>query len=56
MTIKSIIEDNILMGLVAYLMAVSDRQIRLKSLGMEIYDDIFIPKVVETDQEKGFIG
>jgi hypothetical protein len=54
--IKSITEDNILKGLVAYSMAVSARQIGLESLGLEIYDDIPIPKVIKTDQEKGFIG
>jgi hypothetical protein len=55
MTIKSITEDNILTDLVAYRTAVSARKIRLESLGLEIYDDIPIPKVIETDQEKGFI-
>jgi hypothetical protein len=54
-TIKSITEDNILTGLVAYSTMVSARQIGLESLGLEIYDDIPIPKVIETDQEKGFI-
>jgi hypothetical protein len=54
--IKSITEDNILAGLVAYLMIVSARQIGLESLGLDIYDDISIPKVIGTDQEKGFIG
>ena len=53
--IKSIIVDNILIGLVAYSMAVSPRQIGPKILGLEIYDDIFVPKVIGTDQEKGFI-
>jgi hypothetical protein len=40
LTIKSITEDNILMGLVVYAMVVSARKIKLESLGMEIYDDI----------------
>jgi hypothetical protein len=56
MMIKSITEDNTLTGLVAYSMAVSARKIGLESLGLEIYDNISIPKVIETDQEKGFIG
>jgi hypothetical protein len=50
--IKSITEDNILMGLVAYSTMVSARQIGPESLGLEIYDDISIPKVARTDQEK----
>jgi hypothetical protein len=54
-TIKSITEDNILMGLVAYSTAVSARQIGPESLGLEIYDDISVPKVIGTNQEKGFI-
>ena len=55
-TIKSITEDNILTSLVAYSTTVSDRKIGLESLGLEIYDDISIPKVIGTDPEKGFIG
>jgi hypothetical protein len=54
--IKSITEDNILTGLVAYSTAVSARQIGPEGLGLEIYNDISIPKVIGTDQEKGFIG
>jgi hypothetical protein len=52
----SITEDNILTGLVAYSMTVSARKIGLESLGLEIYDDISVPKVIGTNQEKGFIG
>ena len=55
MTIKSITEDNILTGLVAYSTVVSTRKISPKSLGLEIYDDISIPKIIGTNQEKGFI-
>jgi hypothetical protein len=55
MTIKSITEDNILTGLVAYSTVISTRQIGLESLGLEIYDDISIPKIIRTNQEKGFI-
>ena len=54
MTIKSITEDNILMGLVAYSMVVNARQIGPERLSLEIYDDIPIPKV-KNDQKKGFI-
>jgi hypothetical protein len=54
-TIKSITEDNILTGLVAYSTAVSTRQIGAKILGLEIYDDISVPKIIRTNQEKGFI-
>ena len=54
-TIKSIPEDNILMSLVAYLTMVSTGQIRLESIGLEIYDDISVPKIIETNHEKGFI-
>jgi hypothetical protein len=56
MTINSITEDNILTGLVAYSMAVSAKQIGMKSLGLEIYDDVSVPKVIGMDQENGFIG
>jgi hypothetical protein len=56
MTIKSITKDNILTGLVAYAMTVSARQIGLERLGLEIYDDIPIPKVIGTYQKNGFIG
>jgi hypothetical protein len=55
-TIKSITKDNILMGLVTYSMAVNTRKIGIESLILEIYNDISIPKVIETDQKKGFIG
>jgi hypothetical protein len=55
-TIKSITEDKILTGLVVYAKMVSARQIRPESLGLEIYDDIDIPKVIGTDQKRGFIG
>ena len=54
--IKSITEDNILTGLVVYLTTVSARQIGSESMSLEIYDDISVPKVIGTDQEKGFIG
>jgi hypothetical protein len=54
--IKSIIEDNILTSLVAYSMMVNARKIGPESLGLEIYDDISVPKVIKTNQEKGFIG
>jgi hypothetical protein len=54
-TIKGITEDNILTCLVEYLTEVRARQIGLESLGLEIYDDISIPNVIGTDQEKGFI-
>jgi hypothetical protein len=43
------------MGLVAYSTLVSTGQIGLKILGLEIYDDISIPKVVRTNEEKEFI-
>jgi hypothetical protein len=56
MMIKSITEDDILTGLVEYSTTVSARQIGSESLGLEIYDDISVPKVIGTDQEKGFIG
>ena len=55
MVIKSVTEDNILTSLVTYTMMVSARKIELESLGLDIYDDISIPKVIETNQEKGFI-
>jgi hypothetical protein len=55
MTIKSIIEDNILTGLVSYFTMVSTRKIGMESQGLEIYDDISIPKIIGTNQEKGFI-
>jgi hypothetical protein len=55
MKIKSITEDNILMGLLAYSTTVSTRKIGSESLGLEIYDDISIPKIIGTNQEKGFI-
>ena len=55
-TIKSIIEDNILTVLVAYSTAVNATQIGPKILGLEIYDDIFVPKVIRTNQEKRFTG
>jgi hypothetical protein len=48
-TIKSITEDNILTGLVAYSTTVSARQIGWKSLGLEIYDDVSIPNVIGID-------
>ena len=41
MMIKSITEDNILTGLVAYSTMVIAKQIGLESLGLEIYDDIY---------------
>ena len=55
-TIKSIPKDNILTGLVAYSTSVSTRQSWPESLGLEIYDDITIPKIIIDDEEKGFIG
>jgi hypothetical protein len=55
-TIKSIPEDNILMSLVSYSMSVNTRQSWPESLGLEIYDDISIPKIIGADEEKGFIG
>ena len=55
MTIKSIPEDNILTALVAYSTLVSTGQIGPESLGLEIYDDISIPKIIKTNQKKGFI-
>jgi hypothetical protein len=56
LTIKSIPEDNILMSLVSYSTSVSTRQSWLKSLGLEIYDDITIPKFISANEENGFIG
>jgi hypothetical protein len=56
MAIKSVTEDNVLTGLVMYAMTVSARKIRLKSPSLEIDNDILIPKVIITDQKKGFIG
>ena len=56
MMIKSITEDNTLMGLVAYSTPVSTGQIGMESLGLEIYDDITIPKIINADEEKRFIG
>jgi hypothetical protein len=56
MTIKSVTEDNLLTDLVTYVMTVSARKIRLESLSLEIYNDIPIPKVIRTDQKKGFVG
>ena len=56
LTIKSITEDNILTGLVAYATVVSARQIGPEILGLEIHDDIPIPKVIRTNQKKGFIS
>jgi hypothetical protein len=55
-TIKSVTEDNVLTGLVTYATTVSARQIRPESLSLEIDNDIPIPKVIRTDQKKGFIG
>jgi hypothetical protein len=55
MTIESIPEDNILTSLVVYSTPVRTRQIGLESLGLEIYDDITIPKIIRTNEEKGFI-
>ena len=49
MTIKSITEDNILTGLVVYLTKVGTRQIEPEILGLEIYDDISIPKIIRTN-------
>jgi hypothetical protein len=43
------------MGLVAYSTSVSSGQIGLESLGLEIYDDIAIPKIIGTNEENGFI-
>jgi hypothetical protein len=54
-TIESITEENILMGLVAYSTVVNTRQIGPKILGLELYDDIFVPNIIGTNQEKGFI-
>jgi hypothetical protein len=53
--VKSITEDNILMGLVVYSTMVSTRQVGMEILGLEIYDDISVPKVIQTNQENGFI-
>ena len=54
--IKSIPEDNILTGLIAYAMSVSTRQSWMESLGLEIYNDITIPKIISANKEKGLIG
>jgi hypothetical protein len=56
MMIKSITEDDILTGLVTYVMKVNTRQIGPESLSLEIYNDISMPKVIGTDQKKGFVG
>jgi hypothetical protein len=53
--IKSVTEDNVLMGLVTYATMVSARQIGLESLSLEINNDIPIPTVIRIDQKKGFI-
>jgi hypothetical protein len=54
--IKSIPEDNILTSLVSYLTSVNTGQSGLEILGLEIYNDITIPKIIGVDEEKGFIG
>jgi hypothetical protein len=54
--IKSIPEDNILTYLVAYSTSVSTRQSWPESLGLEIYDDITIPKIIRANEEKGVFG
>jgi hypothetical protein len=55
MMIKSVTEDNIMMGLVTYMTRVGARQIMMKILSLEINNDISIPKVIGMDQKKGFI-
>jgi hypothetical protein len=55
MTIKSVTKDNVLTGLVTDATMVSAEQIGLKSLSLEIDNDISIPKVIRTDQKNGFI-
>jgi hypothetical protein len=55
MEIKSVTEDNVLTGLVMYATTVSARQIGPESLSLEIYNDIPIPKVIRTDQKKGYV-
>jgi hypothetical protein len=55
MAIKSVVEDNILTGLVTYTTTVSARKIGPESLSLEINNDISIPKVIGTDHKEGFI-
>jgi hypothetical protein len=54
-TIKTIPEDNILTSLIAYSTSVNTGQSWSEILGLEIYNDISIPKIISADEEKGFI-
>ena len=54
--VKSIPEDYVLTSLIAYETSFSTRQRRLESLGLEIYNDIPIPKIVSANKEKRLIG
>jgi hypothetical protein len=56
MTIKSVIENDVLMGLLAGAMMVYTREVWLESLSLEINDNISISSIIRTDQKKGFIG
>jgi hypothetical protein len=55
MVIKGITKDDVLTGLIPYTTTICTRKIRLESLSLEIYDDIFVPYVIRTDQKKGFV-
>jgi hypothetical protein len=53
--IKSVTENDVLMGSISYMKMVRTRKVKSKSWSLEIDDNIFVPNVIRTDQKKGFI-
>jgi hypothetical protein len=53
--VKGITKDNVLTGLISDTMMICTRNIRLKILGLDIDDNIFVPYVIRTDQKEGFV-
>jgi hypothetical protein len=53
--IKSVIENDVLMGLIPYMMIVHPRKVRIESLSLGIDDNFSIPNIIKIDHKKGFV-
>jgi hypothetical protein len=55
MAIKSVTENDVLIGLIEDATTICTREVWLESLSLEINDNISIPSIIKTDQKKGFV-
>jgi hypothetical protein len=56
MTVKGILDDKIVSGLIAYARMVILRHILPKTLGLEINQYVSIPRIRQFDEKQRFIG